>query len=413
MKSQVKRNPFPIVEAIAALVVVAGYIALAYMQAQQQQSAAPKVDTQSAYDPAPGGYQGLYEVLQRAGLRAERFERHAAYLDKSIDVLVVSDVESDPMYRGVNGFDAADLEAISAWTKGGGTLILVGSDHGLDSSLKMAEIDSAGKGGDQARPVIPTALTAGVHSVAGTSVNRIPFSRSQRQTPLLADRFGMVVATYRLGAGTVIIVTDPTLFQNRNLAHADNARLAYDLLATSAGPRGTVAFEEFSHGHRVGDTIWSVLPDPARAALVIVCLAVLALLVSTFFRFGPVVAQPNDDERTSAEYLTSMAALLARGGAARKALRDVADAAIRGLAESLGLNDNAPVALLAERLRGRSGGDEAADTLLELNRLRSYEYPKEADLLAAARIAAMLRKEYAPHARIGFGRRRSPAKRSA
>jgi hypothetical protein len=139
----------------------------------------------------------------------------------------------------------------------------------------------------------------------------------------------------------------------------------------------------------------------------------LALLVSTFFRFGPVVAQPSDDERTSAEYLTSMAALLARGGAARKALRDVADAAIRGLAESLGLNDNATVALLAARLSGRPGGDEAADALLELNRLRSYEYPKEADLLAAARIAAMLRKEYAPHARIGFGRRGSPAKRSA
>jgi hypothetical protein len=413
VKSQAKRNPFPFVEAIAALAVVAGYIALAYMQAQQQRSAAPKVDTQSSYDASPGGYQGLYEVLQREGVRVERFERHAAYLDRSIGVLVISDVDFNPVASGVLGLDAADLEAVGAWTKAGGTLLLVGGDHGLDPSLKMAEIDSATKGSDRARPVFATALTAGVRAVAGTSANRIPFSRSQRQTPLLADRFGAVVALYRLGAGTVIIVTDPTLFQNRNLAHADNARLAYDLAATSAGPRGTVAFEEFSHGHQMGDTIWSVLPNPARAALVIVCLALLALLVSTFFRFGPVVAQPSDDERTSAEYLTSMAALLARGGAARKALRDVADAAIRGLAESLGLNDNAPVALLAERLRGRSGGDVAADALLELNRLRSYEYPKEADLLAAARIAAMLRKEYAPHARIGFGRRRTPAKRSA
>jgi hypothetical protein len=311
------------------------------------------------------------------------------------------------------GLGSADLEATGAWTKAGGTLVIVGRDYREDVSLKMAVVDPARTSGDRARPVIATALTDGVHSVAGTSANRIPFSRAQRQTPIVADRAGAVVAIYRFGAGAVIVVTDPTLFQNRNLAHADNARLAYDLLASSARPHGTIAFEELSHGHQVGDTIWSVLPEPARAALVIVCLAVLALLVSTFFRFGPVVRQHGDNERSSAEYLTSMAALLARGGAARKALRDVADAAIRGLAESLGLNDNATIALLAARLRGRSGGDVAADALLELNRLRSYEYPKEADLLAAARIAAMLRKEYAPHARIGFGRRGSPARRSA
>jgi hypothetical protein len=411
MTPQAKRNPFPILEAIAALVVVAGYVALAYLQAQQQRSEAPQFDTQSTYDATPGGYRALYEVLQREGVRVEQFERRAAYLDKSTDVLVVSDFDfMDPTALGLV---SADLEAIAAWTKAGGTLVIIGRDYREDASLKMAVVDQTHANVDHARPVIATALTDGVKYVAGSSPNRIPFAQAQRQTPIVADRAGAVVATYRLGAGTVIVVSDPTLFQNRNLAHADNARLAYDLLAASAGPRGTVAFEELSHGHQVGDTIWSVLPGPARAALILVGLAVLTLLVSTFFRFGPVVRQPSDDERSSAEYLTSMAALLARGGAARKALRDVADAAIRGLAESLGLNDNATVALLEARLRGRSGGGEAADALLELNRLRSYEYPKEAELLAAARIAAMLRKEYAPHARIGFGRRGSPAKRSA
>jgi hypothetical protein len=411
VKTQAGRAPFPIVEAIIALVVLAGYVLLAYIQAQQQRAAAPQFDTQSTYDAAPGGYRALYEVLQREGVRVEQFERHAAYLDKTIDVLVVSD--AGYLDALSTGLASADREALGAWTKSGGTLVIVGSNYADETALKMADVGGTRARNDRARPVIATPLTGGVRSVAGSSADRILFAGSQRQTPIIADRSGAVVATYRLGAGTVIVVSDPTLFQNRNLASADNARLAYDLFVASAGPHGTVAFEEFSHGHQVGDTIWSVLPGPARAALVIVCVALLALLVSTFFRFGPVVAQPSDDERTSAEYLTSMAALLARGGAARKALRDVADAAIRGLAESLGLNDNATVALLAARLSGRPGGDEAADALLELNRLRSYEYPKEADLLAAARIAAMLRKEYAPHARIGFGRRGSPAKRSA
>jgi len=411
MKANAARSPFPIVESIAALLVVAGFITVAYLQMQAQIAAAPQFDTQSTYDARPGGYRAVYEVLAREGVRVQQFERHAAYLDGSIDVFVVSDRGMAP--SPTLPLPQADIDAIGTWVKAGGNLLVIGGQLRGDPALKMAPIDRSGDSHDRARPVIPTALTEGVRSVDGTSTNRIPFAGAQRQTPAVADAAGAVVATYKLGKGSVIAVSDPTLFQNRNLAHADNARLAYDLVTANAGPHGIVAFEEFSHGHQVDETLWSVLPAPARVGLVFVGLAVFALLVATFFRFGPVVPQSDDSERTSAEYLSSMAALLARGGATRKALRDVANAAIHGLAESLGLHDGAPIALLAGRLRGRSGGDAAADSLLELNRLRSYEYPKDADLLTAARIAAVLRKEYAPNARIGFGRRRTSAKRSA
>ncbi|HEY5094836.1 MAG TPA: DUF4350 domain-containing protein [Candidatus Eremiobacteraceae bacterium] len=405
------RSPFPVFEAIAALLVVAGFATVAYLQMQAQISAVPQFDTQSTYDAKPGGYRAVYEVLGREGVRVQQFERHPAYLDGSIDVFVVSDAEVGPSLT--IPLQQADIDAIGAWVKAGGSLLVIGHAYRGDPALKMAAIARTGGPNDRARPIISSALTDGVRSVDGTSTNRIPFAGAQRQIPAVADTAGAVVATYSLGKGSVIVVSDPTLFQNRNLARADNARLAYDLVTANAGPRGVVAFEEFSHGHQVAETFLSVLPVPARVGLAIVGIALLALLVATFFRFGPVVPQSDDSERTSAEYLSSMAALLARGGATRKALRDVADAAIHGLAESLGLHDSAPVALLAARLRGRSAGDAAADALLELNRLRSYEYPKEADLLAAARIASVLRKEYAPNARIGFGRRRTSAKRSA
>lgn len=411
MKPIAARTPFPFGETIAALLVVGGFVTVAYLQMQAQISALPRFDTQSTYDAAPGGYRAVYEVLKREGVRVQQFERHAAYLDGSIDVLVVSDAGLGPSLT--LPLPPADIDGVAAWVKRGGSLVVIGMKYSGDPALKMAAIRRSGGSSDRARPVISTALTDGVRSVEGTSTNRIPFAGAQRQTPAVADRAGAVVAAYRLGKGSVVVVSDPTLFQNRNLARADNARLAYDLVTATSGPHGVVAFEEFSHGHEVAETFWSVLPPPARVGLAIVGLAVLALLVATFFRFGPVMPQSDDSERTSAEYLSSMAALLARGGATRKALRDVADAAIHGLAESLGFHDNAPVALLAARLRGRPAGDAAADALLELNRLRSYEYPKEADLLAAARIASVLRKEYAPNARIGFGRRRTSTKRSA
>lgn len=413
MKSTARRAPFPIIETVAAIFVLSGFIAVEYLQVQQQRAATAQIDTQSTYDATPGGYRALFEVLQREGVRVQQFERHAAYLDHSIDVVVISDVGFSGSDSTATSLGQADLEALGAWVKGGGTLVVAGSAFRNGPELKMAAVDRSDSSDDRARPVVRTALTDGVHAIFGTSANRIPFGEAQRQTPVVADPYGAVVAVYRFDKGAIEVVADPTIFQNRNLARADNARLAYDLVTADAGPRAVVAFEEFSHGHQIEETAWSILPGAARTALVIVCLALLALLVGTFFRFGPVVRQPSDDERTSAEYLTSMAALLARGGATRKALRDVADAALHGLAESLGLHDNAPIALLAARLRGRSAGDTPADALLELNRLRSYEYPKEADLLAAARIAAMIRKEYAPHARIGFGRRRAPAKRTA
>ena len=407
------RASFPFVEAVAAVLVLAGFIALEYLQVQQQRALSSSYDTQSTYDAAPGGYRALYEVLQREGVRVEQFERHGAYLDHDIDVLVVSDIGVSTSASPEIPLGAADLEAIGAWVKGGGTLVVVGAMYADDPDLKSTSVENDGKAEDRARPVLRTTLTDGVRSIYGTSGARFPLARSQRQAPVVADALGAVVATYHLGKGVVVSVADQTIFQNRNLARADNARLAYDLVTAENGPRAVVAFEELSHGHQVAETAWSILPGPARAGLVVLCLAIVALLVGTFFRFGPVVRQPSDDERTSAEYLTSMAALLARGGATRKALRDVADGSIRGLAESLGLNDNVPIALLASRLRSRSGGGDAADALLELNRLRSYEYPKEADLLAAARIAALIRKEYASNARIGFGRRRATSKRTA
>ncbi|MBV8531359.1 MAG: DUF4350 domain-containing protein [Candidatus Eremiobacteraeota bacterium] len=406
LNAKPSRRPIPIFEIVAVLLVLAGYAGITYMEVRAN-GAESAIDTQSTYDARPGGYRALFEFLQAEGVRVERFERRPAYVDDAIDTYVIA---SSPF--GIVGLTPADEEALARWVKAGGRLVVIGDSTFL-GGLKLPLPQDATVKNDRARTVIASPLTAGVTRLEGESSRRILLGDAQTQTPLAADKAGLVASAYAYGSGTIVLITDESLFQNRNLARADNARFALDVIAGGQSRNAVAAIDEFSHGYQIGDSLWSVLPAPMREGAVILAGALLVLLVGAFFRFGPVVRLPVETERTSSEYLSSMATLLERGHATRIALRSVADSCLRDLAAALGLNEGAPVARVAEAVRRRPGGDALADGVLELNRLRSYERPTDAELLAAVRVAATLRKEHAPYARIGFGRRPATARRSA
>jgi hypothetical protein len=96
----------------------------------------------------------------------------------------------------------------------------------------------------------------------------------------------------------------------------------------------------------------------------------------------------------------------------RSAIGDMADACIRDVAAALGLADSASPRTIAARA-GSAQDDERADAVMELDRLRSFEYPHEADLMKTAKLCAYLRKEFSRHGSIGIGRRASSARRIA
>jgi hypothetical protein len=406
VSAKTARRAFPIFETIAALIVLIGYGGIAYLEVRLH-GAQPTFDSQSTYDAHPGGYRALYDFMRAEGARVERFERRPAYLDESVDTYVVAD---SPF--GLAGYSPADYDALERWVKAGGRLVIIGAVR-LPDELKVPPISVQHVKNDLAHPAVSASLTSGVASLSGDSNLRIPLRRAQAQTPLAADRAGLVASTYGYGKGNVVVITDDTLFQNRNLARADNARFAYDALTGGGDRTSVVAFDEFTHGFQSGDSLWAVLPTPLRYGAALLGFAFVLLLVGSLFRFGPVARLPMETERTSSEYLSSMAALLARGGAARIALRSVADACLRDVAASLGMAEGTPIARVADALRHRPNGGAMADNVLELNRLRSYERPTDTELLEAVRVAATLRKEYAPYARIGFGRRSTTTRRSA
>ncbi len=425
-------------EVLIALAVLVCFVLLGWLDYRNRARAVEHYDTFSSYDFQPGGYRAWYDLLQREGLSVARYERQPRYLTGSIATLIVANNVFDAALLAQVGkssgtFSDTDLEALRSWVARGGRLIwlvdratalgesqgdakrrlrkLLGRD--VAPSLHIPAVASSGRERDAAVVIAPSPLTRGVHQLSGRSRLRLPFDADPSITPLIADDGGSVAAWYSLGRGSIIVVTDETLFENSRLAKAGNARLAYDLAASRLQPGQVVAFEEWTHGYQSGDTWWSILPPPLRLSLGIAGGALLLLLLGAMWRFGPAAVLPENVERTSEEYLISMAALLKRGGATRKAVHDLALVALHGAARSVGLPDTAPASAIANRLRGSEAGDRRAHDLITLERLAGYQQPSSAELVEAARLSRTLRKELMLDGSQRFEPRRATARRSA
>jgi len=425
----VKTQPSaPVLEIV--LLVLIGFCFLVIVSAnyRRQQAALPFANSYSTFDKTGGGYAAWFELLRREGVNAGRFERRPGYLNEAIDTVIVSPSMFELAARAQRSANATgmlgdvDYQAFADWVRRGGHLVWITDGQTDAAVMHMPAVSQAGPAHDGAVALVPSPLTAGVDRLYGSSRLRVRFGGAPGVAPLLADHAGAVVAQYPLGKGSVTIVTDQSLFSNARIGKADNARLAYNLATAGAAPHGQVVFEEWVHGYASGDSWWTILPLPTRGALLLVALAALLLLVGSTLRFGPTAQPELGAERTSAEYVASMAALLRRGHAARQALRDLADFCTRDVAAALGLPEAAPIGAVCARLgattdgRGSedlNGSSGAAAALLELDRLRAYEQPSSAELVRAAQLTARLRKEYTRHGRLGFNARRTPAKRSA
>jgi len=409
----VRARDFPWTEVVVLAIAGAIVLSLFYEGYRRQEASAPRYDTFSSFDAHSGGYRAWYELLGREGMHVERFEQRPAFLDSSVGTLIVAPNLNELELRSEKSGDqtgipqAIDFDNLQTWVKSGGHLVWITDGH-WDGDLDLNTDSKGVADSDTAVTVALAPQTDGVNAVSGTSSLRVHGSLAY--VPLIADSAGAVVAQRRLGKGSITVVTDQSLFDNKQLTQADNARLAYDL---AAGGSGVVAFDEYVHGYASGSSWWTILPKPVQAGLIVIGAGLLLLLLGTALRFGPTARLPETSERTSAEYLSSMAQLLARGHAARKALRDLVAITLSDVAAGLGLTDRASIRDIVARVQVSQDGEVRAAQLEELDRLRMLPAPTDKDLLRAAQLCAALRKEYAPYGRIGFGRRAAPLRRSA
>jgi hypothetical protein len=278
-------------------------VLLGYERNQMQQRERPSV--YSSYDTGPNGYRALYEVLRAAGVPVTRSERVVAARDPAVRTLVITGYEHDPDAKPLDRRDADELRRFVA---DGGRLVAVDEEFaGAQDVTPGIGTSRQTRHGAAAVPLSTNEYTAGVAGVRGAIGWAFPYDTS-RGIPLLANRDGIVALWYRYGRGEIVAVTAPALFGNEALRNPDNARFAYNIIAG----HGLAAFDEYIHGYSDSPTMWSVLPDAVRTAVLIVAAIAVIALIGANVPFAPPILPAPADERTSSDYITAVAGLLRR-----------------------------------------------------------------------------------------------------
>lgn len=315
----------------------------------------------STYDTGPQGYAALYEFLSREHVDVRRFEEPAAQLFSYRGTLVMAGPDDRIPFTDVG----PGRRTLETWVRSGGTLVLLG---GMPRALRK-QFSLSGQ-----MPLNARAAQSGC-GIAAHFILKAPFAFGMpagctRETTTLASvaRTGVVVA-YRHGSGMLIYGATAQLFDNAHLARADNAAFAYAVLA-----RSPVSFDEYVFGYSRSRTFWQVLPNSLRIAVVIAALALTTAIAGAALPAAPPKPVSSSAERGSAEYIHSLAAMLQRGGARRATVRRLARAA-------------------EERLTLHGAGPQRASLLEQARALQALAAPGQADLLAAGRLFASVRKD--------------------
>ena len=189
-----------------------------------------------------------------------------------------------------------------------------------------------------------------------------------------------LLATRRIGRGTVSLLADSSPLQNRLLGSADNAAFG---LALAGAPNRPVAFLESYHGYGTGSGL-SALPLAWKLLLAGLGLAAVVYAVARGRRFGP----PEEEGRSLApprrEYVDSLAAVVGRSKSRQAAVGPVAREARGELLRRASLPPDGDVGFAAKRL-GFSEDD--AEALLRF-------VSTDDEVLALGRTAARIRQDH-------------------
>lgn len=342
----------------------------------------PALSTPSSYDTGRYGYAAYHDLLQREHFSVRRFERDHYFLHESgIGTLILA--------QPAQGVTRNAVLALKAWVSDGGHLIVLAPPYGgsLDALLGIPGSKALATPARRAYPFSPSLpQVRGVESVAGSFSDIFAWSASRKAVPLLAMRQGIAAMTYPLNAGRVTLITDAGLFSNSRLGDAGNARFAVQVLGVRPG---AIAFDETVQGYGGGQSLWAALPVPARIAAMLLGFALLLAIAGNVLRFAPPVPPARDPERDSSAYITSMANLLARAGARRKALGDAGASALQSVRRAAGVSQRAPLRSFLARIPD----ERERAMVLELDRLLDVAMPSNTELLRAGALAAQLRKE--------------------
>jgi len=239
------------------------------------------------------------------------------------------------VFTPTSAFSSDDAASTVTWVQRGGVLVYASEtgDEQLDAALGVnrQQLLVSGSSIKSTGPMLD-----GVGTLA-TGQFAQPYSLGRDQVGIL--RIGAFAVGYlqRIGAGTVVVLADPTALTNGSLEKADDGRFAADLLGL-VQPGARVSFDEYHHGVTATDlTPQAWLLTPWGAALLWLLVAVFFGLVLRGRRFGPLMPRRTAAVRAEAEWAVAVGELLRRSGARSVTLGVLAAASERAVAARTGL----------------------------------------------------------------------------
>jgi hypothetical protein len=364
----------------------------------------PSTNHRSGY-----GLKAIYLVLGRVGFDVARAETADAIFENTDRLAVVV----QPAARF--GWDKNAAKRLGDWVRRGGHAVWVpGQSADSDfaaiglAGLQLGRADDSKDGDEFAVQGPEKRLVSRVIAKTNARLKAAKTGATPGGTVLAGDAAGAIAMELALGAGRVVVASDPYLLSNAGLKNAGNATFVAALFGRLAKSR-TVVFDEFHHGfggERAERGIWDVITAPPGGSIVaLICLVFLAWAVSVGRRFGAAVRAIRTERRSSVEYVEAFAALLRRAGRDGLALWFIADAFRHEAARRLGCgrppDDDAELARrFAARWRVESREVEAT---LAAGRGAPKRALSEADVL---RVAQQIEMSWKKMVDAGRGRNR-------
>ncbi|HEV7573402.1 MAG TPA: hypothetical protein VGQ21_18030 [Thermoanaerobaculia bacterium] len=187
------------------------------------------------------------------------------------------------------------------FVRSGGRLVLAG--HYFGGSIEVR--DDAGKVAAKVFPIWPGLDTLSLPEAVGLAPRSLP----RGMHTIFAANGEAVVAQQAIGAGDVIVISVPEMFENQHLA-ADH-HLA--LLTTLADTHRPVYFDEYAHGVASDDGALALMTEWRLGPLLILGgIAALFTFWRNARRIGPADAEERDTRSDAIDLVASLGALYAR-----------------------------------------------------------------------------------------------------
>lgn len=346
--------------------------------------------TPTTHSSAPAGALALLEWTRALGYDSRRLEFGDFEIDSATAALFLLS-PSEPVSE-------SEAAHVLDWVAQGGVLILaednplfLQSDNALlDELLIEVQTYSGADSLLEQVPVLQPVFGAPPLAEFVARTRQVLAIERDDAVALAGSDDAPVLAGVQYDEGYIYISSASFPFSNEGLRTTSNANLVLNLLRR-VEPGGRILFDEIHHGFVAPPSLRTFILGNAWGWALIYTLALLALyLLVSGRRFGrPVPLREEVAQRSSSEYVESMADLFQRGGKRAFVLRHFYTDFKRHLARPYGINPTTPDREFVAELARYRELDQAAlrDLLANLRR----DKVSEGDLLRLVKEADAMR----------------------